>query len=140
MGLKIGQVARLGGVNLETIRFYERQGLVDPPPRLASGYRMFPEGAVSRIRFIKRAQDLGFSLVEIRELLSLRVDNNRGVCGEVRSIAMAKLRNIEEKIHTLEKMKHVLTDLAERCPACGPSSECPILASIDAAEAVWQDH
>jgi MerR family mercuric resistance operon transcriptional regulator len=136
MGLKIGQVAQLGGVNLEAVRYYERQGFLDLPPRLASGYRMFPDDTVARIRFIKRAQELGFSLVEIKELLSLRVGNNRGDCGEVLAIATAKLQIIEKKIHTLEKMRAVLTELTERCPGCGPSSECPILLSIDAGESI----
>lgn len=74
MGLRIGDVARQGGVNLQTIRYYEREGLLPEPPRLASGYRVFPESAVRRVRFIKRAQELGFSLAEIRDLLSLRED------------------------------------------------------------------
>jgi DNA-binding transcriptional MerR regulator len=72
-GLKIGEVARRGGVNLETIRYYERERLLLKPPRLSSGYRMFPADAVHRVRFIKRAQELGFSLSEIRELLSCQL-------------------------------------------------------------------
>ena len=72
MSLKIGEVAQRGGVSLQAIRYYEREGLLPKPPRLASGYRMFPDTAVRRVQFIKRAQELGFSLAEIRELLSLR--------------------------------------------------------------------
>jgi MerR family copper efflux transcriptional regulator len=73
MALKIGEVAERGGVNLQTIRYYEREGLLPEPPRRESGYRMFPESTVRRVRFIKRAQELGFTLAEIRELLSLRM-------------------------------------------------------------------
>jgi MerR family transcriptional regulator, copper efflux regulator len=133
MALKIGEVAERGGVNLQTIRYYEREGLLPEPPRLASGYRMFPDRSVRRVRFIKRAQDLGFTLAEIKELLSLRIDAKRN-SAEVRSLAQAKIADIEEKIRTLRGMKRVLSELTERCSGCGPSSECPILESIDSEE------
>ncbi len=133
MGLKIGEVAERGGVNLETIRYYEREGLLPKPPRLPSGYRVFPESAVSRVRFIKRAQELGFSLAEVKELLSLRIDHDREAA-EVRELAKAKIADIEEKIRTLQRMKEVLSGLTDRCSGCGPTSECPILASIDSGE------
>jgi MerR family mercuric resistance operon transcriptional regulator len=133
MGLKIGQVAELGGVNLQTIRYYEREGLLPKPPRLASGYRAFPEQTVRRVRFIKRAQNLGFTLTEIKELLSLRLDRQRN-SGEVRVLAQAKIEDIDEKVRTLKRMRRVLGDLTQRCSGCGPSSECPILESIDSDE------
>lgn len=133
MALKIGEVAERGGVNLQTIRYYEREGLLPEPPRLESGYRMFPENTVRRVRFIKRAQDLGFTLAEIKELLSLRVDHDRNRV-EVRTLATAKVADIDQKIRTLKRMKRVLSDLTERCSGCGPSSECPILESIDSDE------
>ncbi len=133
MALKIGEVAERGGVNLQTIRYYEREGLLPEPPRLQSGYRMFPADTVRRVRFIKRAQDLGFTLSEIKELLSLRINHERD-SGEVRILAQAKIADIEEKIRTLKKMKRALGDLTDRCPGCGPSSECPILESIDSEE------
>jgi MerR family copper efflux transcriptional regulator len=133
MALRIGEVAERGGVNLQTIRYYEREGLLPEPPRLASGYRMFPEDAVRRVRFIKHAQELGFSLSEIKELLSLRLDG-RGDSAEVRRLSQAKIAAIEEKIRTLKKMKRVLSELTERCSGCGPTSECPILDSIDIAQ------
>jgi MerR family transcriptional regulator, copper efflux regulator len=133
MALKIGEVAERGGVNLQTIRYYEREGLLPEPPRLASGYRMFPTETVRRVRFIKRAQDLGFTLAEIKELLSLRIDSKRNRA-DVRALAEAKMSDIEEKIRTLKKMKRVLGELTERCSGCGPSSECPILESIDSDE------
>lgn len=133
MALKIGQVAERGRVNLQTIRYYEREGLLPEPPRLQSGYRMFPENTVRRVHFIKRAQDLGFTLAEIKELLALRIDHKRNRA-EVRTLAQAKITDIEDKIHTLKKMKRVLGDLTQRCSGCGPSDECPILESIDSEE------
>ena len=133
MALKIGQVAERGGVNLQTIRYYEREGLLPEPPRLQSGYRMFPDNTVRRIRFIKRAQELGFTLSEIRDLLALRIDKERP-SSEVRTLAQAKISNIEAKIRTLNNMKRVLSNLTERCSGCGPSNECPILESIDSDE------
>lgn len=131
MSLKIGDVAEQGGVNLQTIRYYEREGLLPEPPRLASGYRMFPETAVRRVRFIKRAQELGFSLAEIRDLLSLRENAGAGV-QDMRDRAKAKVADIEEKMRTLRAMKDALNRLAERCPGCGPLSDCPILDALDA--------
>jgi MerR family mercuric resistance operon transcriptional regulator len=133
MGLKIGEVAERGGVNLQTIRYYEREKLLPEPPRLASGYRMFPETAVNRVRFIKRAQELGFSLAEIRELLSIKIDPRKD-CSDVQRLAKVKIVDIEEKIRTLESMKRVLSGLAESCPGRGPLSECPILESIESEE------
>jgi len=129
MGLKVGDVAMRAGVNLQTIRYYEREGLLPSPPRLASGYRAFPEGAVLRVRFIKRAQELGFSLGEIRDLLSLP---GKSGAQQVRARTKAKIADIEEKIRTLEAMKDALTALADRCPGCGPLSECPILDALEA--------
>jgi len=131
MGMKIGDVAERGGVNLQTIRYYERERLLPEPPRLASGYRMFPESAVRRVRFIKRAQELGFSLAEIRELLSLRENADAGA-QDMRQRAKAKVADINEKIRTLRAMKDALNALAESCPGCGPLSECPILDALDA--------
>jgi MerR family copper efflux transcriptional regulator len=131
MGLKIGEVAERGGVNLQTVRYYEREGLLPEPPRLTSGYRMFPTDAVRRVRFIKRAQELGFSLAEIRELLSLRENAGAGA-QQMRERAKAKIADIEEKIRALRAMKDALNRLAERCPGCGPLSDCPILDALDA--------
>ena len=131
MSLKIGEVARRGGVNLQTIRYYEREGLLQEPPRLASGYRMFPELAVYRVRFIKRAQELGFSLAEIRELLSLRQNAEAGSLA-MRERAQAKIADIDQKIRTLRAMKNALHDLTEKCPGCGPLSDCPILDALEA--------
>lgn len=135
MSLKIGEVAERGAVNLQTIRYYEREGLLPAPPRRASGYRMFPESTVRRIRFIKRAQELGFTLAEIRELLALRVEKGRK-SSEVRALAEAKIADIETKIHSLSAMKNALTGLTAQCSGCGPASECPILESIESEEEI----
>ena len=128
--LAIGELARLAGVNVETVRYYERQGLVAEPPRTASGYRVFPYDTVRRLRFIKRAQELGFSLVEIRALLSIRM--RRGAANtEVRKQAEIKIAEIRTKIKTLEAMTNVLRTLTEQCDGCPPSAACPILEAPD---------
>ena len=119
MGLKIGEVAERGGVNLQTIRYYEREMLLPDPPRLPSGYRVYPEQTVRRVRFIKRAQEIGFSLAEIRGLLAIRIDADRD-SSEVRTLAEAKITDIEKKIQTLRQMKKVLSRITGRCS--GPSS------------------
>ena len=129
-GLKTGEVARAGGVNLETIRYYERRGLLPKPPRTPAGYRTFDPEAVRRIRFIKHAQALGFSLKEVRELLSLRVDPRRS-CAEVRARADAKLADIDEKIRGLHAMKKTLGRFIAACSGRGPVSACPILEALD---------
>lgn len=132
-GMTIGQVAKKGGVNIETVRYYERQGLIPPPPRRESGYREYPEETVKRIRFIKRAQELGFSLREIAELLALRVGPGT-TCGEIRKVAEAKIADIEGKIRTLQRMMGVLLKLAAACSGRGPTSECPILEALERRE------
>lgn len=125
----IGQVARRSGVGVETVRFYEREGLIPQPPRPDSGFRRYPEDAVSRIRFIQRSKALGFSLREIRDLLSLRVDSANS-CGEVKGRAEAKIADIESKIFTLRKMKQALENLTEACRGKGPTGECAILEAL----------
>ncbi len=96
--LTISQLAERADVNLATIRYYERRGLIPEPPRRPSGYRIYSEASVARLRFIKSAQDLGFSLKEIKELLALRVDPN-ATCADVKRQGEAKLAQIAEKIH-----------------------------------------
>jgi len=125
-----GELAQQGRVNAETIRYYERRGLLPKPPRTPSGYRVFSSDAVRRVRFIKRAQGLGFSLKEIRELLRLRVDPRRS-CGDVRARAEAKLADIEEKIRSLHAMKKTLARFIAACSGRGPVSACPILEALD---------
>lgn len=128
--LTISRLAQLGGVNLETIRYYERQGLLAAPPRTAAGYRVFPREAARRLRFIKRAQELGFSLSEISELLALRMKPGTKQA-DMRTRAEAKIKDIEQKIQSLQAMKKTLRQLTERCEGCGPLAECPILESLD---------
>src|SRR6266704_2139326 len=132
--LTIGHLAKQAGVNLETVRFYERRGLLLRPPRSASGYRLFPAEAARRLRFIRRAQELGFSLREIRELLALRV-SPKANSAEIRARAEAKIADIEAKIRTLESMKKTLRKLTKSCAGCDPITECPILESLDKEDA-----
>lgn len=128
--LTIGRLARAGGVNLETVRYYEREGLLAKPPRTSSGYRVFPREAAKRLRFIKRAQDLGFSLTEIRELLALRM-RPKTSRADVRARAQAKIADVDQKIRSLQAIKTALQALADRCDGCGPIDDCPILQSLD---------
>ncbi len=128
--LTIGRLAKEAGVNLETVRYYERRGLLSKPPRSASGYRLFPVEAARRLRFIRRAQELGFSLEEIRELLSLRVSET-AKNAQVRRKAEAKIADIDSKIKCLDSMKKTLRKLTNACEGCGPVARCPILESLD---------
>ncbi len=128
--LTIGQVARQAGVGVETIRFYEREGLLAEPPRTAAGYRQYSPAVVARIRFIRRAKELGFSLREIRELLALRVAPGT-TCAEVRARAEAKIADIEERIATLERMKFALEGLIASCRTGRPLRQCPILDALE---------
>lgn len=132
--LTIGHLAKQAGVNLETVRFYERRGLLPRPPRSAAGYRLFPAEAARRLKFIRRAQQLGFSLAEIRELLSLRM-SRATTSAAIRARAEAKIADIEAKIRTLESMKRTLRRLTRVCNGCAPVAECPILESLDREEA-----
>ncbi len=132
--LTIGKLARKAGINLETVRYYERRGLLPKPPRTASGYRLFPPDALQRLRFIRRSQDLGFSLAEIRELLALRV-SPRKTSAEILKRAEAKIVDIERKIKSLESMRKSLRKLTISCAGCGPISECPILEGLGGEDA-----
>lgn len=131
--LTIGQLARRAGVGVETIRFYEREGLVAAPARRASGYRQYPADVVRRVRFIRHAKDLGFTLREIHELLALRVDPD-STCADVRARARAKIADVEGRIASLERMKAALERLARACRGRGPTSDCPILEELDREE------
>jgi len=128
--LTIGKVARMAGVGIETIRFYEREGLVADPPRKESGYRQYGPETISRLRFIHRARELGFSLKEIKELLFLRLDP-KATCDSILDRAEEKIREVEERIHTLQRMKRALKALAKACPGQGPVSRCPIIGVAD---------
>lgn len=128
--LTTGQVAKQAQVNIETIRYYERRGLIPDPPRRESGYRQYSWDIVDRIRFIKRAQELGFSLKEIAELLSLRFDPGTPAI-LVRRKAEAKVKDIDEKIASLQNMKHALLKLIGQCDGHGTVNECPIIEALE---------
>jgi MerR family mercuric resistance operon transcriptional regulator len=128
--LTIGEIAKQADVGVETIRFYEREGLLRQPPRTRSGYRQYSPDTIRRVRFIRRAKELGFTLKEISELLSLRVDTDR-TCAEVRTIAQTKINDIEGKIGELQRIAAVLNRLARACRGRGPTSTCPILDMLD---------
>lgn len=131
--LTTGQVAERAGIGVEALRFYERKGLVPEPPRTEGGYRQYAPETVARIRFIRRAQEIGFSLAEIAELLDLRVDP-RTDCADVRDRALSKLAEVESKIRDLERMRATLSDLADSCIGSGTARECPILDALEPEE------
>ena len=132
-GLKVGEVAKRAAVNLQTIHFYEREGLLPRPQRTASNYRMYSGDAVQRVRFIKRAQELGFALKDIKDLLSLRATPGTR-CADVRQRAHTKLQDIDEKIGTLQRMRKALTKLIGECEGKKPISACPILEALDSED------
>lgn len=137
--LTIGQLAKQAGVGVETLRFYEREGLIaEPERRPSSRYRQYPPQAVRRVRFIRHAKDLGFTLKEIQELLELRV-NPDSTCADVRGRAKDKIQDIEGRIASLERMKSALERLARKCRGQGPTTECPILEELDRLEDSYAD-
>ena len=129
--LTIGQLAKRAEVGVETVRFYERKGLLEEPDRRASGYRQYDEGVVQRLQFIRRAKELGFTLNEIKDLLSLRLDPSTS-CADVKQRAENKITDIEQKIRTLQRMKRALVKVTKSCSGSGPTTECPILEAIEA--------
>ncbi|MCG6658147.1 MerR family transcriptional regulator [Halomonas campisalis] len=129
--MTIGKVAKAVGVGVETIRFYERRGLLDQPPRPEDGgYRVYPDEAVRRVQFIRRAQELGFSLREITELLSLRSAHSADA-GDVRRRATVKLQDVDRKIVRLQRIRQGLATLLDRCPGAGPLQCCSILDALE---------
>jgi MerR family copper efflux transcriptional regulator len=131
--LSISQLATRGGVNVQTIRYYERQGLLAPTSRTEAAYRIFSAESVRRIRFIKRAQELGFSLKEIKDLLSLRIDAHT-TQADIRKRTQVKIADVEQKILHLQAIHASLLRMAEDCPGCGSLKDCPILESLDKEE------
>ncbi len=128
-GLTIGNVAKRAGVGVETIRFYERQGLIEQPQKPGVGFRHYPADVVLRVRFIRHAKELGFSLREIGELLDLSLEPEQN-CGEVRMRAEAKIADIDCRIESLEKMKGALSRLVVACGTQNQAQSCPIIESI----------
>ena len=133
-GMTIGRAARKADVGVETIRFYERRGLIRQPAKPdGAGYRIYPEDVVQRLRFIRQAQDIGFSLREIDELLSLRADPGAD-CADVREQATAKLQEVERKIARLEEIRAALEELIAACPGRGALRACSILEALASRE------
>ena len=131
--MKIGEVARAAGIGIDAIRFYEREGLIEEPGRRPSGYRVYGADVVLNLRFIRRAKELGFSLKQISELLSLEADPQAGAA-DVKRLAEEKLADIESRIRALQRMRRALRRLTEGCPGTGPTSRCSILGTLNRAE------
>ena len=129
--LTIGQVSKLAGVNRETLRYYEREGIIYPPARKDSGYRIYSLDTVKRIRFIKRAQGLGFSLRDIMELMALQNDAQGATCREVKQYTQDKVKTIEKKLANLKRMRSMLRELITVCDEENPISACPILDAFE---------
>src|SRR5712692_10034534 len=130
MPLTISKVATAADVNVQTIRYYERRGLVPTPRRTPSGYRQYTDDAVARLRFIKHAQELGFSLQEIQELLALRVRHG-AACDVVERKTRQKIEVVQQRIRDLQRMKRTLERLAAACAARRPTDDCPILEVLE---------
>ena len=127
--MTVGALATQAGVKIDTIRYYERHGLLPKASRTNSGYRIFTSASVERLKFIKQAQALGFTLNEVKQLLALRVSPGM-TCNDVRKRADAKLADIQYKIDSLHAMKRALQQLVSACEAVGPASECSFLANL----------
>lgn len=128
--MKIGELASLAGVTVQTVRYYERRGLLGEPERRASGYREYGDAAVDRLRFIRRAQELGFTLAEIGELLVLRLDPGT-TASAVKARASEKIDEIDRKIRDLTRIREALEHLAGRCRGGrGPTGDCPLLEAL----------
>jgi MerR family transcriptional regulator, copper efflux regulator len=127
--LTIGQMARRAGVGIDTVRYYERQGLLMAPPRRRSGYRDYPADSLDRLRFIRRAKALGFSLREIRELLGLHASSAAG-CAEAAGQAREKIAAIATKMRDLEAMRQGLEKLAAACERRTATEGCPLLEAL----------
>ncbi len=129
--LRIGQLAERVGSSVETLRYYESEGLLPAPKRSPAGYRLYSSSDVERASFILRARDMGFSLKEVGELLSLQVDRRESTCGEVKVLAEQKLAAIEQKMRELEKMKAALQLITDACAGGeAPAVECTILNAL----------
>ena len=128
--MTIGNVSKQSGIGVETVRFYEKSGLINEPPRTKSGYRQYPPSTVVRIQFIKRAKELGFTLKEIKELLNLRLDPMT-TCDDVRQVAEEKQENVQAKIQSLQGIEKALGELIGACAVGGPAGECPILEALE---------
>lgn len=129
----IGELARHAGVNIQTVHYYERRKLLLPVGRTDSGYRLYDEEALKRLRFIRHAKELGFTLEEIRGLLDLKVQSTVA-CERVKEKAKVKLKNVEQKIKALRSVKITLKELVKACEKRQVTEECPILKAIEMEE------
>lgn len=132
--LTIGKTALASGVKVETIRFYERRGLIPQPPKPRDGYRLYTPETIERIRFIRKAQEIGFSLREIEELLSLRAHPDAD-CADMRERAAAKIAEVNRKIAELKRVRVALEKVKASCPGRGALSACTILEALQG----WTD-
>ncbi len=146
MVITISKAAEQAGVGIETIRFYERKGLVEQPPKPSQGFRHYPTDTVARIRFIRQAQELGFSLREIEDMLALQVDASAD-CADMNQRARRKLDQIHHKIVQLQRMQAALEQLITVCPGSGALEQCPIVEALNSVgmetptlHAVEHDH
>ena len=128
--LSIGEVAREAGVNIQTLRYYERRGLLQAPERSEGGHRQYLVESVRLVRFIKRAQDLGFTLMEVEELIALRQTRGRDR-SQIRRLASAKLADVDQKLGRLRAMRKAVSTLLESCACRGEALECQILEALD---------
>ena len=129
MPMMIGDLASRAGVNVQTVRYYERRGLLRDPERTSTGYRQYGADALERLRFIKGAQELGFTLIEVEDLLNLRVEDPAS-CSVVAERTRSKLADVRRKIRELQRMESVLTGLGSACAKRIQTAECPILESL----------
>jgi MerR family copper efflux transcriptional regulator len=127
MELGIGKLAQLAGVRIDTVRYYERNGLLAPRGRFASGYRRYGDLELARLRFIRRAQKLGFSLKEIEALLNLSAKRN---VEQIKRTAVAKLADVDAKIADLQRVRDGLAHLVDACPGHGQPADCPIVRAL----------
>ena len=127
--MKIGELALRAGVRIDTVRYYERQGLLPAPRRLASGYRTYDSHDEAKLRFIRRAKALGFSLVEIRDLLALSSRRDDDMA-DMKSVAIEKLADVEAKLAELQRIREGLQSLVASCPGHGALDQCPILNAL----------
>ena len=131
--LTIGKVAKRAGIGAETVRFYEKEGLIGPASRTEANYRVYESVDIARLRFIRRAKSLGFTLKEIKDLLSLRHDPDASK-EDVKRQTEAKIADIEQKISDLTRIKSTLETLDERCDGHGPADDCPILEALETGD------
>jgi len=127
----IGTLAKWAGVGIDTVRYYERSGLLAPKARLASGYRRYSAAELARLRFIRRAQALGFTLREVRELLAL---SGRRDVARVKRAAQERLANVEQRMADLQRVREGLRSLIDACPGHGRAQDCPILKALGSDE------